>query len=628
MVSRPPSRRPGVPIGRGLVREPPPVAAVRRRYLAEGVEPGGDVPAPIVRSWRRSARHGLDMDRPPAIEALSAGQLREARDRNEMLLRASRGEIEALYEDARTSGGIVVLTDPDGLILATVGNLDFAERAARVSLRPGVVWGEASIGTNAIGTAIAESCEISVRGAEHFFGAHHILSCSAVPIFDPAGRVIGVLDFSNSSRLVQTHTLALVRRAVEQIERRLFEGRFGSHEQIHFHADPALLDGPHEGLLAFEEDRLVGANRYGLNLLGLEWSALGALRFREIFDVDRTSLAADRPAGPNRVRTIRGSTMFARLRPSSRPSTARPEPRAGAAGRIEPAAIFDARVSKSLERAVRLSDNGVAVLVQGEIGTGKEIFARQIHTAGRRHDGPFVTVDCSAIEPSRIVAELFGAEDGAIRRAEGGVLLLEAIEALPLGIQARLERLLTHDEGGGASGDFALVVATHCSLTERVRQGAFRRDLLLAIGAFSVELEPLRRHPERARVVADLWARVAPTAVRGRLEPATAALLAAYDWPGNHRQLMATLRSLVVLGEAGERLDADALPSEIRAGRETLPEAPVALDVEVGLETITLAAMQAALEAEGGNVSRAARRLGVHRSTLYRRLFSRDRAGD
>jgi transcriptional regulator of acetoin/glycerol metabolism len=617
-----------VATGRGLVREPPPLATVRRRYLAEGIEPGGDVPASIVRSWRRSARHGLDMDRPPAIEALSSGQLREARERNEMLLGASRGELEALYEDARSSGGIVILTDPDGLILATVGNLDFAERASRVSLRPGVAWGEASIGTNAIGTALAETCEISVRGAEHFFGAHHILSCSAAPIFDPAGRVIGVLDFSNSSSLVQTHTLALVRRAVEQIERRLFEGRFGGHEQIHFHADPALLDGPHEGLLAFEEDRLVGANRYGMKLLGLDWSALGALRFREIFDADRTSLVADRPAGPNRVRTTRGSTMFARLRPSSRPSAVRPEPRAGGAGRVEPAAIFDARVSKALERAIRLCDNGVAILVQGEIGTGKEIFARQIHAGGRRHDGPFVTVDCSAIDPGEIAAVLFEAGGGALHRAIGGVLLLEAIEALPLGIQARLERLLA-DEGRAATEDFGLVVATHCNLSERVRQGAFRRDLLLAIGAYPVELDPLRRHPDRARVIADLWARVAPTSVRGRLEPATAALLSAYDWPGNHRQLMATLRSLVVLAEAGERLDADALPTEIRAVRETPPpEAPVTLDVEVGLETITLAAMQSALEAEGGNVSRAARRLGVHRSTLYRRLFSRERGGD
>jgi transcriptional regulator of acetoin/glycerol metabolism len=626
-VSRPPSRRPGSSTAHGT-REPPPIESIRRRFLTEGIAPTCEVPAPILRSWLRSANHGLDMDQKPAIEALTMPRLKEARERNEMLLRASRGEIEALYEDARITGGIVILTDPEGLVLATVGNTDFAERASRVALRPGVDWGEATIGTNAIGTAIAETCEISVRGAEHFFGAHHILSCSAVPILDPAGQIIGVLDLSNSSRLVQTHTLALVKRAVEQIERRLFERRFGAHDRVHFHADPSLVDGPHEGLLAFEEDRLVGANRYGLQLLGLEWSVLGNMRFREIFDADLRSLIGDRPPEENRIRTFRGSTMFARMEPSRRAMAAHSSDRPTGAVRVEPVAFFDERVTRSLERAVRLSDAGLPILVQGEIGTGKEIFARRLHAAGRRQAGAFVVVDCSAHDSAELEAVLFDPISGAIAQAEGGVLFLEAIEALPMAVQGRLVGLLVR--GPGRTGerpppDAAVVVATHCRLPDRVAQGAFRQDLMMAVGAYTVDLEPLRRHPDRASLIADLWARVAPSRLRGRLLTETAAQLAAYDWPGNHRQLLATLRALVVLAEAGERLDPETLPVEIRESREAASEATVELDVEVGLETITLAAMQAAVEAEGGNVSRAARRLGIHRSTLYRRLFSRDK---
>lgn len=639
MVARPPPRRPGgAGGGRGAHREPPPLIAVRRRFLQEGVRPGDEVPASIVRSWQRSAAHGLDMERQPSVEALSQAQLRDVRERNEALLRAARGEIEALHEDARVTGGIVILTDPGGVVLATVGNMDFAERASRVSLRPGVDWGEATIGTNAIGTAIAERHHVSVRGAEHFFDAHHILSCSAVPILDPGGAVIGVLDFTNDSRLAQTHTLALVKRAVQEIERRLFESRFGGHEQMHFHADPSLVDGPHEGLLAFEAERLVGANRYGLDLLGLDWSALGLLSFREIFDAERSTLIGDRPPEENRVRTLRGSTMFARLQPPRRSMVAPSADRRPEAVPIDPVPIFDARVTKSLERAVRLADSDVAILIQGEIGSGKEIFARRLHAAGRRREGPFVTIDCSAVDPAAIEALLFGGTDAdeaaAIRRAAGGVLLLEAIEALPLATQARLAGWLAARAGvsGGEpriAVDFALVATTHTGLAERVARGAFRQDLLLRIGAYTVDLEPLRHHPDRRGLIDALWARIAPPALRSRLEAETAAALAAYDWPGNQRQLLATLRALVVLAEAGESLGRDALPAEIRVAGEpaavAAAEATVGLDVEIGLDTITLAAMHAALEAEGGNVSRAARRLGIHRSTLYRRVFAKDR---
>ncbi|NLH82891.1 MAG: GAF domain-containing protein, partial [Phyllobacteriaceae bacterium] len=277
--------------------------------MREGIDPGDAVSSIILRSWRRSGAHGLDMDRRPAFESLSHAQLREIRERNEILLRAARGELELLHEDARLTGGIAILTDPHGTVLATVGNVDFAERASRVALRPGVQWSEAAIGTNAIGTAIAEGSPITVSGGEHFFEAQAILGCSAVPIFDPSGELIGVLDFSNDAGVPQTHTLALVRRAVEQIEHRLFEQRFGRHVRMHFHADPDLVMSPHEGLLAFDGSCLVGANRQGLDLLGLDWSALGVLGFDQIFDTGRDQITQADPTEPSRIRTRRGSVL-------------------------------------------------------------------------------------------------------------------------------------------------------------------------------------------------------------------------------------------------------------------------------------------------------------------------------
>ncbi len=622
MTMRPPSRRQArAGPGRGRLPDQASLSELRRRFLKDGVAPGDLVPPEIVRSWQRSGAFGLDIDQRPNIEALSHPQMRDILDRNEALVRAARGEIEALHHDVRLTGGIAILTDPHGVILATTGNLDFAERAARVSLRPGVDWNEATIGTNAIGTAIAEQCEIAVSGAQHFFDAHRILSCSAVPILDPAGRVIGVLDLSNDADVPQTHTLALVKRAVEQIERRLFEGRFGNHDRLHFHHDPSMVDSPHEGLLAFEEGRLVGANRYGLNLLGLEWSALGLLKFDQIFDAERSQIPYDGAIADGRLRTLQGSTLFARLSPSPRHQTPR---RVGGEARVGGGdfdAVFDDDVAKRLERAVRLADAGVPILIVGEVGSGKENFARRLHAAGRRHDGPFLALDCSAMSEAELDAALFGVGDhagGLLAQAAGGTLLLEAVGTLPPSVQARLE----HNLKTTAITDVALVSTTHVGLLAAAASGALRRDLLMRLSAYTVELQPLRRNPDRRALIAELWTRIAPAPSGPHLAPETLAALADYDWPGNHRQLFATLRALAVLGDGGEILGLDTLPQEIRAAHDKTPEsAVVGLDVEVGLDSITLAAMRAALDAECGNVSRAARRLGIHRSTLYRRLF-------
>ena len=241
--------------------------AARRKYLFEGVEPGREVPAPILRSWERSFALGLNMASRPGLDLLSQQKLREAQQRNEILVRAARGEMEALCRDA--SIAVVVLTDPHGLVLCRLGEGEFAEKAASVALQPGAVWEEKAAGTNAIGAALAERQSISVIGGEHFFEAHSILSCSAAPIFDPYGAIAGVLDLTNASNEPQALTMALVNRAAEQIERALFDAQFRNCEQMHFHSDPYLIGSPHEGSLAFEGDRLVGANRNGISLLGL-----------------------------------------------------------------------------------------------------------------------------------------------------------------------------------------------------------------------------------------------------------------------------------------------------------------------------------------------------------------------
>jgi len=642
MVSEQPLRPKGASVvSPRRYRDARSLLAARRRFLSGGVVSMTDVPAPIARSWARCAALGLDMCLDPDVEVISYNKLLEIRERNEELVRAASGELDLLGRDANAVKGIVLLADPRGFILARAGSREFAEQASRVWLRPGVGWEEAAVGTNAIGTALAEKEEVSVTGAEHYFEKHRILSCAAAPIFDPRGKVVGVLDITTPADVPQVHTLALIKRATEQIERQLFDRQFSGHEQLHFHSEPNRLGSAHEAVLAVEDDCLVGANRNALSVLGLEWSDLGTKHFSELFDSDHVNIIRARSPGEAPLQTAEGATLFARLQPPQRDRMRFRS--AGGRGQqpVEFEPIFDGATLKTLGQATCLADANIPVLILGESGTGKEVFARRVHAASSRRDAPLVVVDCASGDEAGLMTAIFGNPDnstdprrgnaGGLRRAEGGIVLLNEVESLSLPLQARLvsalrDTSLQPEDGGSEKPiDIALISTTRQPLGDLVVAGRFRQDLLTLIAAYTIDLKPLRLIPNRSALILAIWKQLVPPPHVERLTPGVMAALTAYQWPGNFRQLVATLRALAVLAKAGAAIDLDALPRDIRDPRAPAAvDRPVGLDGEVGLETVTLAIMRAALTAEGGNVSRAARRLGIHRSTFYRRLFGSD----
>ena len=654
MSFTPPPRRAGPTSP--IARRPAALAnmsAIRRQFLSQGMLPDHLVPAPILRSWQRCAALGLQMDERPRIEPVDLGSLRERLDRADRLRAAARSEIRVLHDEANTSGAVVILTDADGFVLEMLGHADFAEKAARVALRPGVLWGEAATGTNAIGAALAERCEISVLGGEHFFESHRILACTAAPIVGPCGEAVGVLDLSNHAEVQPTHAPALVRRAVQAIEHRLFAETFPDREVLAIHLDPSELGSAREGLLAFEGDRLIGATRKALSILEIEADALGAASWNDVFASGRIRAGAEA-----KITSARGRPLFGLLR---RPNEAQRSSRPPVQGTTLPAAptpaprverprdaaiVWDEQRARALTRATRLVDADVPVLIQGETGTGKEVFARALHAASQRAERPFVAVNCAALPEGLIEAELFGYEEGAftgarrkgskglMREAEGGVLFLDEIGDMPLALQARLLRALQEREvtplGGGrpVPVDFALVCATHQGLAEAVERRSFRQDLYFRIAQYTVELPPLRQRGDISGIVDSLWRDFAADN-DARLSPAALARLAGYDWPGNFRQLKATLRTLAILAEPGEMLDDEALPADIRRATAVattidapmVEVTPTGTAAPISLDEVGIAAMRAAVEACGGNVTRAAARLGIHRSTLYRRLY-------
>ncbi|ODT66786.1 MAG: hypothetical protein ABS75_24635 [Pelagibacterium sp. SCN 63-23] len=592
----------------------------REKFFSGQSLPDGVVPAPILRSWQRCAEQGLDSANRITAEPMTAGELRQLQQRNEVLRLLSRPEQTSLRGEARLTDSVVILTDAKGTLLDVVGSPEFAGQAARVALQPGVAWAETSTGTNAIGTALAERRAIAVHGAEHFFEPHGILHCAAAPIIDPFGKLAGVLDMSGHASAQHTHALGLVRLAVEQIEHRFFARGFEDKTVLRFHKLEDMLGTPREGVLVFDGEQLVAGNRRALSLLGLDRLAFRKTRSEDLFESLGTSL-----------RGRSGEHFAAALaHPLERKERSRHSVRLPA--RPQGPVLSD-DTSVALGKALRLLDAEIPILVTGATGTGKEVFARHLAAQSSRAGKPFIAVNCAALPESLIESELFGYEAGAftgarkggarglVQQAETGVLFLDEIGDMPLPLQSRLLRVLQEKEvaplGGGQprKADFVAICATNRDLKAMVDAGSFRADLYFRIAQFVVHLPPLAARPGRRAIVEQLWSQHAPA--HAALPEAVAARLAAYSWPGNFRELAATLRMIAALHDPGEPIALDALPESIAAYEPELESNGGG----AALGSLTESAMRRAVAAHKGNLSAAARALQIDRSTLYRRLL-------
>jgi transcriptional regulator of acetoin/glycerol metabolism len=197
-------------------------------------------PDVIAQAHARSLQVGLRASETPDFHPLREPALRNLVERNHSLYTHALPVMETLHAQIVDTQSMVLLTDDHGVILHSLGDSDFVEKANRVALCPGVSWAEADRGTNAIGTALIERQPTVVHADEHFLHANRILTCSCAPIADPYGRIIGALDVSGDTRGFHKHTLALVRMSAQMIENHLFSNQFADAVRIHFHARAEL----------------------------------------------------------------------------------------------------------------------------------------------------------------------------------------------------------------------------------------------------------------------------------------------------------------------------------------------------------------------------------------------------
>ncbi|HDN9026110.1 TPA: sigma-54-dependent Fis family transcriptional regulator [Aeromonas veronii] len=555
--------------------------------MSESLQPG---PGPIQRSWQRCLHQGLSRQQSADLDLLPQGELSARQEQHRALISCFQRFVLPLFAQLLAGRPCrLLLCDGEGAILAASGDEGFARHAERIFLRSGARWGEASKGTNAIGTALAEQSEVQVLGNQHFFAQHSFLSCSACPLLGPDGQLLGVLDISTDAAHHDGDMLGTVRLLAMTLENALLARQPGWLVDL----DPQSLWSAR--LLLGEEGELLGANRAGRLWLG-----------QHPFD------------GRQLLREGRGLRLVPAADVTSS-CTALP-------GHSSPVLPPQQVPLKMLER-------GISLLIEGETGSGKEHLVRALHRASSRREQPLVCVNCGALPADLVEAELFGYVGGAfsgarsqgsqgyLRAAHGGMLMLDEIGELPLQAQTRLLRVLQERSVTPVGShkpeavDFWLVSASHRDLAAMVQSGAFREDLYYRICGWRQQLMPLRRWPaaERLELIQRLLAEMDPTL---RLTRDAEQQLLAHPLPGNVRQLKQALEVACVLAEGLGWIE----PAHLHLPSVATEPGVLPMGEATSLREQTRRQVQQTLAACGGNVSEAAHQLGISRTTLYRTL--------
>ncbi|BAL25461.1 sigma-54-dependent Fis family transcriptional regulator [Azoarcus sp. KH32C] len=619
-------------------------------------------------SWQRCLDASVDPSRYQAPEPLGENSLYSLRTEHHELLTASTPVMAEAREFLSETGTVMVLTDHQGTILSLEGDSSTSTRGAteNVHLLPGSDWSENACGTNAIGTALTLGQPVQIHSAEHFCAGIKRWTCSATVIRDPYdNRILGVIDVSGLNGTYNRHSLALVVTTAGRIENRLarieMDYRYRLLEQCMRNLATSTADGlivlDRRGLPIKANERasavLAGlgedvAGRRGLTLNDVSLGvARGDALPDHLPDWIRPEWLAPVMHNGQRIGTL---LTLPNRSPASFVAGGMQEGETGLASDKGAFARVIGQSRNTLEavaRARQLARSNVPVLMLGETGVGKDVFARCMHEGGSAKDGPFVALNCGGFSRELLTSELFGYTDGAftgarrggmigkVEAADGGTLFLDEIGEMPLDLQPHFLRVLEEGEvyrlgeNKPRKVKFRLIAATNRDLRKEVEEGRFRMDLFYRVAVTSVHIPPLRERIGDIPLLADYYLeRLAQQhgVRKGVLLPGTLEALQAYAWPGNIREFRNIMESML-LTAPDHILGDECLPPEI-LGRGAAPvespsrpfAQPQVASEGNRLEDAERDAILKAIRNHGGNMAAVARALGIAKSTLYLKL--------
>ncbi|ERI15285.1 ATPase AAA [Ochrobactrum sp. EGD-AQ16] len=610
----------------------------------ERVAMGGatDRDQPVIQSWLRCLNeYRLNPARTQQAYIVPDTLLKEHREQSEELIRIGRSGLEALFRQVVDQGYVLLLSDARGVTVEFMGDPTVDNQLRKAGLYLGSEWSEDRAGTCAVGACMVSGQPVIIHQDDHFDASHISLTCTAAPIFDTFGDLSAVLDISQlrspTAKASQQLALHLVASTARRIELANLMTRAREDWVLRLARLPDFLDVDPDAAITIDGSGTItgmthggfGAVARGMNLSTISTRDFIGKPISSIFDIDIDQLPALMRGRPNGERLLRARNGLALFASAIAPVSSFRAPATSISVRL-PAALrqlsFGDRAMEALQaRAAKLADRHIPILIKGETGSGKEYLARAIHDSNAK-PGPFIAVNCAAIPEQLIESELFGYVPGAftgamqkgktglIEAANGGTLFLDEIGDMPLALQSRLLRVLSESEIQPVGAlkpkpvKFRLLSASHRDLAALAAEGRFREDLLYRLNAATLTLPTLRQRQDFDNLVDHLLRRIGEEEGETiTLDRAARKVLAGYGWPGNLRELDNTLRVAAAIA-TDATITIDCLPEHFQA------------EIAMGNGRTDRQALRRELDACGNNISALARKLGVNRSTIHRRL--------
>jgi PAS domain S-box-containing protein len=636
-----------------------PVKAAWENLTYKGTPPGDEVREEISRSWLKCREIGLDPFSKNSPPTLSKGKLLNLLKNNRHLIEISKPVMDMIEISVKGTGFIITLTQEHGYVLVVRGDRDIMKMARENYYLPGCLRTNEHAGTNAIGLCLTECKPIQLTGAEHYKVQHHNWTCSSAPIYDSHKQLIGAITLSGRSSSRHKHTLALVTEAADTIQSQLRESDLIEEKNRLNLMLTSIFNSISDGVISVDNYlNITNINSSAARMLDTDADSVIGRQLEEVVHPDDPLIRALKAK-----KYLAGiETSF--LSPSGQKNyMCRVDPIRNTSGEVLGTIITMAEKRHMINIAKRLGGNyskyefkdikgnsptfqrqielakiaaqtNSKILIVGESGTGKELFAQAIHSCSNRKKEPFVAISCAAIPRDLIESELFGYQGGAFTgaRREGmvgkfelahkGTLFLDEIDGLPLELQAKLLRVLQQKEIMRLGDtrcipvDVRVIAASGTDLLTEVENGNFREDLYYRLNVVEIVIPPLRERIEDIELLIDhiLTRQCQEMGIeRPDISDEVLEAMKAYQWPGNVRELENCVERMLLVSQ-GNTIRTNDLPLKPRK-REARIENGV-LTFRQGYKDM----IEGALEQCGGNISMAAKKLNIARSTFYRKM--------
>jgi transcriptional regulator of acetoin/glycerol metabolism len=616
-----------------------------------------DVDPIIADAWRRCKEYGVNHieGNQTSINELA---YKQALIENKELLDIARPIMENLHELVTSTHFALILSDRNGMLIESIGDEIYNERAEKLSFKTGMVWTEEEIGANAIGTALVVDRPVHFVASDHYIAKSHSWTCSAATIHDADGNIIGCLDMSGDKIMDNNHTLGIVAAAVYTIERELALKKSSKLMETTY-------ESTSDGMIITDKNlSVVKGNHNASRILLTPCKKLYRMDIRNVFiEMDfekarykKNTFLTESPAiiDGRRINCTINVVPIIMDKELTGFNIAFKESKYlhrtvnKVAGNIATYHFEDIigqsnAINKVVKSAKKIASTSSNVLIEGESGTGKELFAQSIHNHSSRSRGPFVAINCASLPRELIESELFGYEKGAFtgalkegktgkfELADGGTIFLDEIGELPIEVQAKLLRVLDNftvrriGSNYERKLDVRVIAATNRNLMTEVEHKNFRHDLYYRLNVFKLELPSLRDRTGDISICANHFLSKLNNQNINNVKSYGHDFLEAlerYKWVGNIRELNNIVERAYFLCDL-DIINAEYLPEHIGGRRMTPVTGISANNISSGIldiESVEKSNIIATIKSCEGNVLRASEQLSISRATIYRKI--------